>query len=258
MAVTALVVVPVALCTRRARTVAVALAALAVGSLPWLIPSFLHAVYADPGGVAAFAARADTPFGTLGSLVMLGGTWNATTVPKAYGGPWSAVWLAVVLAASAGYALLGRRRWPRSQWLGLAAGALAGLLIASIGVTGAGRALLRGAIGFWPGFAILRDGQQFTAPLALAEAARVRTRRGLEHAAGIVRHEKNHRTTRRQAPGAGPVRRSGPGPQRVRAARPGTAAARAGLGSGRAAAPGLVPRRLPGRGARDRCQPGPR
>jgi hypothetical protein len=170
MAVTALVVVPVALCTRRARTVAVAMAALAVGSLPWLIPSFLHAVYADPGGVAAFAARADTPFGTLGSLVMLGGTWNATTVPKAYGGPWSAVWLAAVLAAGAGYALLGRRRWPRSQWLGLAAGALAGLLIASIGVTGAGRALLRGAIGFWPGFAILRDGQQFTAPLALAEA----------------------------------------------------------------------------------------
>jgi hypothetical protein len=49
-------------------------------------------------------------------------------------------------------------------------GAVAGLLIASIGVTAAGRALLRGAIGFWPGFAILRDGQQFTAPLALAEA----------------------------------------------------------------------------------------
>jgi hypothetical protein len=175
MAITALVVVPVALCTRSRKTIAAALAALAVGSLPWLIPSVLHTVYADPGGVAAFAARADTPFGTLGSLVMLGGTWNATTVPKAYGGPSSAVWLVVVLAAGAGYVLLGRRRWPAShwppsQWLGLAAGAVAGLLIASIGVTAAGRALLRGAIGFWPGFALLRDGQQFTAPLALAEA----------------------------------------------------------------------------------------
>ena len=152
-----------------------ALGALAVGSLPWLVPSVLHTVYADPGGVAAFAARADTPFGSIGSLVMLGGMWNATTVPKAYGGPWSAVWLVVVLAAVAGYVLLGPRRWPpnhgpRSQWLGLAVGALAGLLIASIGVTAAGRALLRGAIGWWPGFAILRDGQQFTAPLALAEA----------------------------------------------------------------------------------------
>jgi hypothetical protein len=116
MAITALVVVPAALCTRRPRTVAVALAALAVGSLPWLVPSALHTVYADPGGVAAFAARADTPFGTIGSLVMLGGTWNATTVPKAYGGPSSAVWLVVVLAGSAGYALLGQRRWPPSHW----------------------------------------------------------------------------------------------------------------------------------------------
>ena len=175
MAITALVVVPVALYTRCRKTIAVALGALAVGSLPWLVPSVLHTVYADPGGVAAFAARADTPFGSIGSLVMLGGMWNATTVPKAYGGPWSAVWLVVVLAAVAGYVLLGPRRWPpnhgpRSQWLGLAVGALAGLLIASIGVTAAGRALLRGAIGWWPGFAILRDGQQFTAPLALAEA----------------------------------------------------------------------------------------
>ena len=168
MAITALVAVPVAVCTRRPRTVAVALAALAVGSLPWLIPSVVHTVYADPAGVTAFAARADTPFGTVGSLVMLGGTWNATTVPKAYGGHWSAIWLALVLAAIAGYAVLGLRR---HRWPGLAAGAVAGLVIAAIGVTAPGRALLRDAIGFWPGFAIVRDGQQFTAPLALAEAA---------------------------------------------------------------------------------------
>ena len=168
MAITALVAIPVAVCTRKPRTVAVVLAALFVGSLPWLIPSMLNTVYADPAGVTAFAARADTPFGSLGSLVMLGGTWNATTVPKAYGGPWSAIWLALVLAAIVGYALLAarRRRWP-----GLATGAVAGLVIAAIGVTAPGRALLRGAIGFWPGFAILRDGQQFVAPLALAEAA---------------------------------------------------------------------------------------
>jgi hypothetical protein len=168
MAITALIAIPVAVCTRKPRTMAMVLAALFVGSLPWLIPSMLNTVYADPAGVTAFAARADTPFGSLGSLVMLGGSWNATTVPKAYGGPWSAIWMALVLAAIVGYALLAarRRRWP-----GLAAGAVAGLVIAAIGVTAPGRALLRGAIGFWPGFAILRDGQQFVAPLALAEAA---------------------------------------------------------------------------------------
>jgi hypothetical protein len=163
----ALVLIPVALASRSTRTVAVSLAALAAGSLPWLIPSLLHTVYADPGGVAAFASRADTPFGTVGSLVMLGGMWNATTVPKGYGGPWSAIWLAVVLAALAGYVLLGRRQ---GRWPGLTAAALVSLVIACIGITEPGRALLRGAIGGWPAFAILRDAQQFIAPLALAEA----------------------------------------------------------------------------------------
>ena len=167
LALSALVLVPVALASRRARAVAVSLAALAAGSLPWLIPSLLHTVYADPGGVAAFASRADTPFGTVGSLVMLGGMWNAATVPKGYGGAWSAIWLAVVLAALAGYVLLGRGpgRWP-----GLTVAALVSLVIACIGITEPGRALLRAAISGWPAFAILRDAQQFVAPLALAEA----------------------------------------------------------------------------------------
>jgi hypothetical protein len=96
---------------------------------------------------------------------MLGGTWNAQTVPRAYGGAWSALWLAVVIAAIAGYAALGRRRWP-----GLPIAAVAGLLIASIGVTAPCRDLLVNAIRLWPGFAVLRDGQQFIAPLALVEA----------------------------------------------------------------------------------------
>ena len=102
MTITSLVVVPVALLTRSARRAAIALAALVTGSLPWLIPSLQHTVYADPGGVAAFAARADTPFGSVGSLLMLGGIWNAQTVPKGYGGAWSALWLVVAIVALAG------------------------------------------------------------------------------------------------------------------------------------------------------------
>ena len=71
-------------------------------------------MYVDPASVAAFAARADTPFGSLGSLLMLGGAWNAQTVPRAYGGPWSALWLAAVIVALAAYLLLTRTppRWP--------------------------------------------------------------------------------------------------------------------------------------------------
>jgi hypothetical protein len=171
MAVTALVVVPAALLGRSLSRAVVALAALAVGSLPWLIPSVLHTVYTDPAGVAAFAARADTPFGTVGSLLMLGGTWNAETVPRAYGGAWSVLWLALVVVALLGYAVLARRHWPVPAWAGLGLAAVAGLVIASLGVTASGRDLLRAATGFWPGFAVFRDGQQFVAPLALAEAA---------------------------------------------------------------------------------------
>jgi hypothetical protein len=167
MTITALLVVPVVLFTRSAQRVGIAFAALAVGSLPWLIPSLLHAVYEDPAGVAAFAARADTPFGSVGSLLMLGGVWNAQTVPKAYGGAWSALWLVIVVAALVGY-LAGTRG---ARWPGLGVAAAAGLLIACIGVTAPGRDLLRWAASAWPGAAILRDGQQFVAPLALAEAA---------------------------------------------------------------------------------------
>jgi hypothetical protein len=154
--------------TRSPRRAAMVLAALTVGSLPWLIPSLLHAVYVDPASVAAFAARADAPFGSLGSLLMLGGAWNAQTVPKAYGGAWSALWLALVIVALAGYLLIAR---PQRRWPGLGLAAVVGLVLAALGVTAAGRDLLRAMIGAWPGFAVLRDAQQFVAPLALAEAA---------------------------------------------------------------------------------------
>jgi hypothetical protein len=181
MAITALVAVPAVLLSRSARRAAMVLTALAVGSLPWLIPSLRHPVYVDPASVAAFAARADTPFGGVGSLLMLGGAWNAQTVPKAYGGPWSALWLAVVLLALAGYLLIARPRRlagglggvvPPGQhrWPGLGLAAAAGLVIACLGLTGPGQDLLRALIAAWPGFAVLRDAQQFTAPLAAAEA----------------------------------------------------------------------------------------
>jgi hypothetical protein len=167
LTITALVALPAALLTRSSRRAAVVLAALAAGSLPWFIPSLLHPVYVDPASVAAFAARADTPFGSVGSLLMLGGNWNAQTVPKAYGGPWSVLWLAMVIVALTGYVLIARRE---RRWPGLGVAAIVGLVLAALGVTAPGRDLLRSLIAAWPGFAILRDAQQFVAPLALAEA----------------------------------------------------------------------------------------
>ena len=156
---------PLAAVPAAAARVLVALATLVVLSLPWLIPALTRQVHTSPAGVAAFAARADTPFGTAGSLIMLGGGWNAQTVPAGYGGGVSALWLCVTVTAAAGFLLLGRRRWP-----GLGAAAVLGLLIALLGALGPDRDLLRSMITWWPGFAVLRDGQQFIAPLALAEA----------------------------------------------------------------------------------------
>jgi hypothetical protein len=151
----------------RARRLTTVMACAALLSLPWLIPAFAVAVHTDPRGVDVFAARADTPFGRLGSLVLLSGIWNAQTVPRGYGGGGSVVWLLVVAAALGGYLLLARARRVAP---GLGVAALAGLVIAAIGVTSPSRAVLRDLVNAWPGFAVLRDGQQFVAPLALAEA----------------------------------------------------------------------------------------
>jgi len=152
-----------------------ALGVLTVLSLPWLVPSLLRTMYADPAGAAAFAARADTPFGSFGSLMMLGGMWNAQTVPAGYGGWWSVLWLALALAAVAGYvAFATRQRWlpggAAPRWPGLGIAAVAGLAIASAGATPPGQAVLRAMTRLWPGVAVLRDGQQFVAPLALLQA----------------------------------------------------------------------------------------
>ncbi len=188
MSVTAIAAVPVALCgstaaapTRsllkaplagstwpeRARRLGAVIAVVVVASLPWVIPSLVNPVSANPSGVAAFAARADTPFGSLGSLLMLGGIWNAQAVPAGYGGPVSACWLAVVVLAAAGYVTAAR---PRRICPGAGAAGLLGFCVAALGLTALTRAGLRGAVGLWPGFALLRDGQQFVAPLALTIA----------------------------------------------------------------------------------------
>jgi hypothetical protein len=172
MSITVVGAVPVALCggsswAERTRRLTVTLGVIAIASLPWLVPSLVNPVHADASGVTAFAARADSPFGTLGSLMLLGGIWNAQAVPAGYGGPAADCWLAVMVLAAVGY-VTAARRGKLCPGAGIAA--IAGMCLAALGLTGPTRAALRAAISFWPGFALLRDGQQFVAPLALAAA----------------------------------------------------------------------------------------
>jgi hypothetical protein len=172
MVITGLAAAPAALARgdgpgQRARRLAVVLAACLLLSLPWVIPSLNESVRADPAAANLFAGRADTPFGSLGSLALLSGIWNAQAVPVGYGGLPAACWLVVVAAAGAGYLLVAR---PMRLSPGLGVAGLTGLAVAGLGLTQPGLAVLRELISAWAGFAVLRDGQQYVAALALTEA----------------------------------------------------------------------------------------
>ncbi|GIH61525.1 hypothetical protein [Microbispora siamensis] len=186
MLVSALTVLPVAALRGRGgggggraravlSSVAPSLGVVAVLSLPWLVPALVPVLRADaaadPAGVAAFAPRADGPFGTLGSLLTLGGIWNSHAVVPGQDMPaLAAVRLALTLVAVAGFVRLGFVRRP-AWWPGLAAAACAGVLIACAGAFAPG--VPRALIGWWAGFGPLRDGQVYVAPFALAQAVGV-------------------------------------------------------------------------------------
>lgn len=161
MTVTALTALPVA--GRRVRVGAVLLAV----SLPWLLLAVLRpgGLSGDPVGVDAFAARADGPFGAVGSLLSLGGIWNAGAVPAGYEtAVGSVARLALAVAGIVGFVLMKDR--PK----GLGVAAAIGFGIACLGVTEPGRVAFRWLVGVWGGFAVFRDAQQFVAPLALLAA----------------------------------------------------------------------------------------
>ncbi|WP_051751701.1 hypothetical protein [Streptosporangium amethystogenes] len=148
---------------------------MAVLSLPWLVPALSSRAVTDPAGAWAFAARADGPLGTVGSLLSLGGIWNAHAVLPGQETWWSAI-VRLLLAAVAvwGFARLpgsparhgaGAVEQPRA---GLAVAAVAGLAVALTGAFAPG--VLGGLIGWWPGFGPLRDGQLYLAPFVLLQA----------------------------------------------------------------------------------------
>jgi len=102
---------------------------------PWIVPSVLRAdrFSGDSAGVHAFAANNDTPLGSIGSLVTLGGIWNRDVVP-----PGRDTWigalaaLAVVVIALASVSALWRQL-PRGGATGLAVAAGVGVLLALAG-----------------------------------------------------------------------------------------------------------------------------
>jgi hypothetical protein len=155
-----------------ARRAALVLGVALVVSAPWLVPSLLRpgGLPVRPEGAAAFASRPDGPLGTVGSLLGLGGIWNAFTVPPGLGSwPWLAGFAVVLAVAAAGLPLLLRRLGTGAAAGLLLAGGLGLLLAAAYALPGL-RVLVDLAVQHLPGGGLLRDAQKFVAPLALLEA----------------------------------------------------------------------------------------
>lgn len=146
-----------------------------VANLPWLLPGLLHTPGVGEGadaGVAAFAARSDTPYGVVGSVLSLGGMWKTAVAPDA-----TPAWLFALLSlgitvvALAGVAACRRAGAPRPAGrTGLVVVALVGLALALLPTTAEGRSVVEAVIEMVPGAGILRDSQKWVAPFALLVA----------------------------------------------------------------------------------------
>jgi hypothetical protein len=170
-------------------------AALAMlgAAAPWLVPALreVGSSRADPAGVAAFAARADTPLGVVPSLATTGGIWNRAVWPAERGEVLVAVaaLILVVVAVAAG-AGPWRRLAGGLATAALAAGAV-GLAVAVAATVPWLDPLVRLVVVHLPGGGLVRDGQKFVAlallPLAAcAGMAADRARRHLRSGAWVI------------------------------------------------------------------------
>lgn len=127
-------------------------------------------------GVEAFMARADTPWGVIGSLLTGGGIWNE--------GVWfsereSLVVSGLALLAVAASVVLGVRErvWRHGAALsGLTVAGLVGLVLAAASAVPGGQQLMTAAVTDLPGGGLLRDAQKFVGlwvPLVAVLAGRL-------------------------------------------------------------------------------------
>ncbi len=147
-----------------------------VVAAPWVVAAVVsgQAGASDAAGVAAFAARAETGLGTLGSLVSLGGIWNAGAVPESRAaglGVLATAWIVLIVLAG-GWALF--RSGPRGAaplepgiappraGLVLAILAAAAVLGPALAATGPGLRAMEVLVAL-PGGGLLRDTHKWVA-----------------------------------------------------------------------------------------------
>lgn len=143
--------------------------------LPWVVPGALHPSggTSDPAGVAAFAARPDSPLGLVGSLATFGGIWNADVVPDSRG-LWSSAVISLVILGLAAVGAPSLRRTLGNAGAAVVGGAaVCGLVIALAGAVPVGADIVAWVVAEVPGGGLVRDGQKFLAWYCLGAALSV-------------------------------------------------------------------------------------
>ncbi|MFG1869925.1 hypothetical protein [Micromonospora arborensis] len=157
---------------RQWRAVVAGTATLAGLTAPWLLALVNRggAIDLDQRSIGAFAVRADTPLGVLGSVATLGGIWSRYAVPVGRD-QWPVAGLALVLVVAAVWGFgLTRRRWPSAAWWGLLAGAVLGTVIAVLPAWSVGAQWMVALVEHVPLAGATRDSTRLLAPLALLQA----------------------------------------------------------------------------------------
>ncbi|MGC5256062.1 hypothetical protein ACPXCG_06885 [Gordonia sp. DT218] len=152
-----------------------------LGALPWLTATLVGTAPATTGsdGFTVFGARAESGLGTLGTVIGLGGIWNADAVPASRTIWWAAVaTLLLLIVVAVGGRWLWTHRERRDRLVGTLA-VLAGVTalavtVAAVGPVAAGLSRLAADV---PGVGLFRDTQKYLALMvpffAVAAAAAV-------------------------------------------------------------------------------------
>ncbi|MFL6156123.1 MAG: hypothetical protein ACJ72D_08535 [Marmoricola sp.] len=156
---------------RDRRQAAVVLALGAIANLPWVVPALLGpSIRGNDVGFDAFAARGESPLGTLPSLLSMGGIWKTSVAAPERTSVLviaAAGVFAALLLAGFRYAVpvLGRRT--STALAGLGAAALLVAFLPSLDPVGSA---LDDVSAHIPALGILRDSQRYLAPLGLVLA----------------------------------------------------------------------------------------
>ncbi|NDZ94496.1 hypothetical protein G3I13_09460 [Streptomyces sp. SID6673] len=153
--------------TRRWRQIGTLCGIWLLGALPWLTATLVGTAPATTGsdGFTVFGARAESGLGTVGTVLGLGGIWNADAVPASRTIWWAAVatlLLLTVVAVGARWLWAHRDRHDRLIGaLAVLAGVTAlAVTIAALGPVAAGLSRLAADI---PGVGLFRDTQKYLA-----------------------------------------------------------------------------------------------